>query len=567
MASLPESIEFEDKPCDYCVRNVCKPIEPGELGFVPFIELVAAHVKGVPDTVPVMAPGRPIPTVPEDHLRYLVEFDGPNDPLNPLNWSKFQRIFHIAMACYAGAVVMWGMTVWAAAEKFLKPIYSLSWSVAGLGLALYIMGLMAGPAVWIPLCQLHGRRPMLVYSMLGGMAFTWWTSTAQYYYQFMIYRFFTGCFGAGALSISVETFKDLSVNPSVIDTSISVYTMMSFGAPVLAPWVSDCVGFSFLGWRWMFTLQGIMMSIGFVLLFAFFKETSSAVVLQSKARELRIRTGNRFIYSPHDHTVLDLSLVIHNFFAGPIKFITADPILAVVSLYQGFLFALLYLTMEGIPLTFLRYGWSGPITAISSLSMFVGMVIACAVQVFISNPRYRKFVSQLDCGNANVADSPPLKLWAMLPGAIVLPISLFWWFWTGYYLVHWSCPTIAMAFTGFGLVTAYAPALNFVYSSYTVSPELALAANSVTRALMMGVCPFFVKAMYFTLGMQWSGTLLGCLSLVLGSLPYIVFWVIPLLGHPAEDETHKDYRRTRWERILNNQIIKSPLSKIESHDE
>ncbi|PRT56898.1 hypothetical protein B9G98_04518 [Wickerhamiella sorbophila] len=563
MDRLSDSVEFEDKPCDYCSKNVCKPLQPGELGFIPFAELVVAHTKGVPDLPAIMGPNnKAIPTVPNDHLKYRVDYNGPDDPLNPLNWSRFQRIFHIAMVCYAGMVVMWGMTVWASVEKFLKPIYHLSWSVCGLGLALYIMGLMAGPGVWIPLSQLHGRRPMLVYSMLGATVFTWWTSTAQYYYQFMIYRFFTGAFGAGALSISVDVFKDLSTRRSVVDTSISVYTIMSFGAPVLAPWVSDCVGFSFLGWRWMFTLQGIMMSSSFVLLLLFFRETSSPVVLQSKARYLRIRTGNRFIYSAHDHTFLDLSLVIHNFFAGPIKFLTADPILAVVSIYQGFLFALLYLTMEGIPLTFLRYGWNGPLTAICSLSMFIGMVIASAVQIFITNPQYRRYAKEID-----VPESPPLRLWTMLPGAIVLPISLFWWFWTGFYLVHWICPTIAMAFTGFGLVTAYAPALNFVYVSYNISPEVALSANSITRALMMGMCPFFVKAMYFTLGMEWAGTLLGCLATVLGALPYIVFWVIPLWGHPAKDETHKEYRKGRWEKILHNQIIKQALTKIDSHDD
>lgn len=535
-----------------------KHIEAGELGFIPLAHLVKAHVKGVPNVMPVMAPDKDIPDIPKDRYRYRVQFNGEDDKQVPFNWSRWDKLLHIFMACYAGMAVMWGVSDWASAEKFMKPIYHLAWAVCGLGISLYLFSLLAGGALWVPLSDLYGRRPILVASMLGAMAFSWWTSTAQYYYQFLIYRFFTGLFGSGALSIVVNIFQDLSDDAGVVDASISVYSFIIFGSPVLAPWVSDVVAFSFLGWRWIFTLQAIMMSLGFALILLFFKETCHPLILQSKARELRIRTGNRFIYCPQDHTVLDFSVVLHNFLVGPIRFFMADPILMAVSFYQGFLFALLYLTMEGIPVTFQKYGWEKDLTAICSLSMLVGMIIAAAFQVFVTNPYYRRALSKRD-----ISDCPPLRLWVMLPGAIVLPMSLFWWFWTGFYRVHWICPTIAMAFTGFGLVTAFAPALNFVYVSYVVRPEIAMGANAFTRAIMMGVCPFFVKDMYFTLGLQWSGTLLGCLAVLLGAMPYVVFWLIPLM-HKNND--HKAYRKNRWEKIMSNQIIKKPLTTIESRE-
>lgn len=530
------------------------------MGFIPLARLIKAHFTGIPDVMPDIAPKRSIPDIPADHEQYLVEFCGPDDPLRPVNWSKWQKGFHMFMSCYAGMAVMWGMAIWGSAEKFLKPIYHLDWSVSGLGISLYIIAVMSGPAFWVPFSDLHGRRPLLVISMLGAMSFAWWTSTGAYYYQLLLYRFITGLFGAGSVSIVGEVFKDLSDSPGAVDTAISVYTIMIFGAPTFAPWVSDCIGFSFLGWRWMFTLSGIMMSVAFVLFLCFFEETKESKILQSKARELRIRSGNRFIYAPDDHNVLDFSIILHNFIAGPVKFLVADPTLFVVSIYQGFLFSLNYLAQEGIPFTFERYGWEKDLKAIASLSMALGMAVACAVQIFITNPMYRK--SLLKTG---AVDSAPLRLWVMLPGAILLPTSIFWWFWTGYYRVHWVSPLIATWFTGYGLVTAFAPALNFVYVSYTVRPEIALATSSVIRAMMMGVCPLFSKSMYFTLDVQWSGTLLGCLAVVLGSLPYIIFWLIPLFGvKNSKCETKEEYRRSRWERIMRNQIVKYPLTQVDA---
>lgn len=55
------------------------------------------------------------------------------------------------------------------------------------------------------------------------------------------------------------------------------------------------------------------------------------------------------------------------------------------------------------------------------------------------------------------------------------------------------------------------------------SAASAVAANIMLRSLIAAGFPLFSRQMFANLGIQWAGTLLGCIAAVMIPIP-IVFW-------------------------------------------
>ena len=55
------------------------------------------------------------------------------------------------------------------------------------------------------------------------------------------------------------------------------------------------------------------------------------------------------------------------------------------------------------------------------------------------------------------------------------------------------------------------------------SAASAIAANTFLRSLAGAVFPLFAQYMYAGIGVNWSGTLLGCVAALLAPIPF-VFW-------------------------------------------
>jgi len=57
----------------------------------------------------------------------------------------------------------------------------------------------------------------------------------------------------------------------------------------------------------------------------------------------------------------------------------------------------------------------------------------------------------------------------------------------------------------------------------------ALAASTLLRYVLASAFPLFSVQMFQRLGVQWAGTLLGCLSLGLATLPFVFYVAGPRL--------------------------------------
>lgn len=150
--------------------------------------------------------------------------------------------------------------------------------------------------------------------------------------------------------------------------------------------------------------------------------------------------------------------------------------------------------------------------------MIIGMIIA-GIYVILTQPSYNR---KLSANNGTVV--PEWRLPPVIYGGISFAGGLFWFGWSGYRAdIHWIVPTLSGLLTGFGLLAIFLQALNYLIDAYLMFAASAIAANTFLRSLAGAGFPLFSQYMFKSLGVNWSGTLLGCVAAVMVPIPILFY--------------------------------------------
>ncbi len=149
--------------------------------------------------LPPFGAGKGYPPPLPAREEYVVEFDGPHDPLHPHNWPVRRKVLFTAMLTFNTWISSFGSSIFSTAIPSVSQIYGVSHEVGILGVSLYVLGFATGPLVWAPLSELQGRRLPIWASMLGFTLFSFATATGKDLQTILICRFFGGFCAAGPL--------------------------------------------------------------------------------------------------------------------------------------------------------------------------------------------------------------------------------------------------------------------------------------------------------------------------------------------------------------------------------
>ena len=412
--------------------------------------------------LPSFGAGKPYPPPLPAMEEYVVEFDGPDDPLHPQNWPTSKKILVAVMLGYTTLLAAFGSSIFSAATAEVAAYFGVSTEVGLLGLSLYVLGFATGPILWAPLSELQGRKLPLVISMFGFTVFQAATATGFNLQTVLISRFFGGLFASCPLAVVAAVFSDMFDNKTR-GSAIAIFSLGVFTGPLMAPFIGGfIVENANLGWRWTEYIMTILGGIALILDVAFLPETYPPVVLKDKASELRRRTLNWGIHAKQEEIEVDFRELVEKNFSRPLRILFGEPIVLLLSIYMAFIYGLLYLFLTAYPITFQQiHGFSPGVGGLPFFGMILGQ-IAAGLWVIFDQPRYNR---KLEANNG--VPIPEWRLPPVIAGGVAFAGGLFWFGWSGYRAdIHWIVPTLSGLLTGFGLLSIFLQALNYIVDAY-----------------------------------------------------------------------------------------------------
>ncbi|KAL4880915.1 major facilitator superfamily domain-containing protein [Aspergillus karnatakaensis] len=456
---------------------------------------------------------------PAEKASMLVDFDGPDDKLNPQNWSNMKKFYTVVLVSTATMIVAMTSSIFSTVIVPLSSIYGISREVGTLGVSLYVLGFATGPLVWAPFSELKGRRIPFVVGMFGFTVFSFATATAKDLQTIFICRFFAGFFGACPLTLSGAVNSDM-LSPPVFIISMVGFVITVFSGPLLAPTIGGfTVMNEHLGWRWTHYITGLLGAASLISILFFLDESFAPVLLTSKARRLRHETQNWAIHAKHEELELSFSAILQDYLAIPLKMLALDPIILCMCIFGSFVYGLLYLFLTAYPITFQRiHGMNPGVGGLPFLAVIVGQFLA-GLFFYVRQPW---FMRKIKANKGQMV--PEWLLLTAIPGSASFSAGLFWLGWTGYRRdIHWIAPTLSGLLTGFGLITMFLPSIQYVVQIRRERAASAIAAHTFLRSLAGSGFPLFASYMFDSLGVEWALTLLGCVSACLVPIPVILY--------------------------------------------
>jgi len=469
--------------------------------------------------LPPFGAGKPYPPQLPDPDEYVVEFDGPDDPMHAMNWPIKKKFWTAVILGFTTFVAAFGSSIFSSATSSIAKIYHVNQTVGILGVSFYVLGFAFGPTLWAPLSELKGRKLPLVIGMFGMAIFSISTATAKDLQTILITRFFGGFFGACPLAVVAAVFSDMFDNRTR-GIAITLFSMTVFTGPMMAPFIGGFISTSYLGWRWTEYIVSFMAFLAFGLDLFFMQETYPPQILVAKASELRRRTLNWGIHAKQEEIEIDFKELIQKNFSRPMRLLFGEPIVALLSIYMSFIYGILYLFLTAYPLVFQGvYHMTPGIAGLTFFGMITGQILA-GVTILLQQPWYMR---KLNANNG--VPIPEWRLPSVIAGGVAFSAGLFWFGWSGYSgKVHWIVPTLSGILSGFGLASIFLQALNYLVDSYLMFAASAIAGNTFLRSLAGAGFPLFSTYMFKGMGIEWASTLLGCVAAALVPIPIIFYY-------------------------------------------
>ena len=343
-------------------------------------------------------------------------------------------------------------------------------------------------------------------------------ATAKDLQTLMLCRFFAGVFASCPLAVVGGAFADMFGNETR-GIAIAGFSALVFIGPFVSPIVGAFISTSYLGWRWTEYITGIMGALAFVLDALFLEETYQKTILVRRAAAIRQETNNFAIHHISEEENITLSDLVHKHLLLPWKLLFLEPIVFLITIYTAFIYGILYLFLEAYPIVFTEYrGIKSTLATLPYLGLIIGVLIGCAI-VIAFEPRYNRKLKE----NGNIP-VPEQRLLPMMLGAVIFPIGLFWFAWTGNYPeIHWIVPTLSGLLTGAAILTIFLQALNYLVDAYLMVAASTIAANTFLRSFFGAGFPLFATAMFNNLGVEWAGSLLGFLAVAFLPIPFLFY--------------------------------------------
>ncbi|KAF9024515.1 MFS general substrate transporter [Hymenopellis radicata] len=491
-----------------------KPIVVGESEHVDDASgLSNSDPTSAPQT-PALTPITSLPVLKGKDDVILVTFQ-PDDPNDPMNWSTAKKWRTTTLLCFMCLFIGLATASFSAGITDMCKEFGVAVEVGQVGMFVFNASFAVVPMFLGPLSEFIGRNPIY----LGCYAlFTIWfipIALAKNIETVIVARLLSGCFGAAGTTIIPGTLADIW-STKERGLPINLFSFVAVFGTVAAPLWTGFINQN-IGWRWIEWIQLICNGALLVVELLFLSETRGGLILAKRAKKLRKETGDSRYKAASELETPSLSALLSASTTRAFILLVREPVVFFFSLWLAFAWAIIFLFFAVIPLTFQNnHGWSQGIAGLPYISSIIGTFFAFAAS-FHQNAVYARVRDQ----NGGIP-SPEARLWWSRVGAILLPVSLFWFSWTQFASVHWIVPTLALCPMVFSIYLIFDAVQNYLADGYGEYASSAISAQGFIRNMLAASFPLYSTQMFTNIGYQWAGTLCALIATVMIPLPFIL---------------------------------------------
>lgn len=478
----------------------------------------------------------------------VVDWDGPNDPENPFNWSVSYKWVLTITTCFISILTGLPAGAYGSGNVQMEAEFGISqanfpwlyWATAS-----WNVGAAVWPLLFVPLTENTGRMPGYFISYILFLIWLIPSATAPNFATLIVTRFFGG--GASSVSINIVggTITDIWRGEKARSIPMSIFGMTSVIGIALGPFVGGAAQ-THLNWRWIYWVQLISDAILLPVFWFILKETRGDVILARKAKKLRKAGRNAYTKAELNKTSVVEMLKVS--FKRPTKMLVTEFVVISFTLWVSFAWGILFLFQSSVTQVFTTlYGFGTFQTTLIQLALSVGAVIGTII-----NPA-QDILYLRSAGRNKERPGKPVpeaRLYFAVPGSLIFTAGLFWYGWAAYSSLHWIVPTLGIACVGLGIYEIYMAVVNYLADAYEKYAASALSAASLGRNTFGAFLPLASQSLYTNLGFQWASSLLGFIGLALSLVPVILLLKgpdirarSPFMSESTYDEDEAETRR------------------------
>lgn len=436
-----------------------------------------------------------------------------NDPENPFNWPKSRRWLLVSVCFLFTACTAFNGCGYPSASYNASIDLHTTQLVYLVGNTTFLFAVSITPLVLAPLSEVYGRNPIYLTAVLVFTILYIPQALAKNITTMIVVRWFQGMAASVGNSMVAGSVSDV-FHANERGFPMSLYAISVYIAQGVSPYVSS-VTVSHANWRIMFWWQGGFALLTYVLMFLVLKETRGPVLLSRRAKKLTKETGKLHKCRADDER-LNFFVMVKVSLIRPMQYLICEPVVLSFALWIGFLWGIIFISLEAIPIVFAEYGWDADQQHLALLTIAVGGTIG-----YFFNFHQEKLYAATA---RKYAGKPPpeARLYYAAAGAILAPIGLFIFAWTGRPGISPAAPIIGLTVFNLALFPVYLAVFSYLADVYERYASSALAAQSFLRNTFAAGFPLFSQQMYNKLTPKYASTLLACIACVLGVVPFVL---------------------------------------------